>query len=223
MLRDDENLFECMSRFIADGVDPMAREAEIWNRYGETAAILVLDSSGFSRVTESHGIIHFLSRLMLLRDIVKHIFDAHNCKRLHFNADNALASFETVDDAIVSARELHHRVYESELMLTDDDRFQVSIGIGYGAMLYSETLEGYFSEEVNFTSKLGEDIARGDETRLTLSAYRNADPKLLTGFAPLQAEISGVTIKHFRHVFRPEPDAAFSPWEAGRDIRSAGV
>ena len=78
MLRDDENLFECMSRFIADGVDPMAREAEIWNRYGETAAILVLDSSGFSRVTESHGIIHFLSRLMLLRDIVKHIFDAHN-------------------------------------------------------------------------------------------------------------------------------------------------
>jgi adenylate cyclase len=69
MPKIEENLFQSMSRFIESGIDPVSKHAEIWERYGETVAVLILDSSGFSRVTESHGIIHFLSRLMLLRDI----------------------------------------------------------------------------------------------------------------------------------------------------------
>ena len=44
-------------------------------------------------------------------------------------------------------------------MLSDSERMRVSIGIGYGDLLYSETLEGYFGEEMNYASKLGEDLA----------------------------------------------------------------
>ena len=55
--KEKENLFQSMSRFIESGIDPVSRHEEIWERYGETVAVLVLDSSGFSRVTESHGII----------------------------------------------------------------------------------------------------------------------------------------------------------------------
>jgi class 3 adenylate cyclase len=203
MPRDEENLFDCMSRFIAAGIDPVSRHDEIWRRYGKTAAVLVVDSSGFSRVTKSHGIIHFLSRLMLLRKIAESIFDAHRCTGLHFDADNAFAYFDNVDDAVASALELHRSIYESRLMLTENERFRVSIGIGYGKMLYSETLEGYFSEEMNYASKLGEDLGVGDETRLTLNAYVNAQPQLIKAFRPEQAVWSGVTLSHYRHVFLP--------------------
>lgn len=201
---ENENLFQSMSRLIESGVDPVTRQAEIWERYGQTVAVMVLDSSGFSRVTESHGIIHFLSRLMLLRNIVKPLCETHACKRLHFDADNAFAIFESVDDAIICAQELHQRVYESRLMLSEDERYRVSIGIGYGEMLYSETLEGYFSAEMNAASKLGEDLAAGDETRLTASAYVHASIELVGAFSPAQEELSGVRLHHYCCEFVPE-------------------
>jgi class 3 adenylate cyclase len=204
MPRDKENLFQSMSRFIESGIDPMMKHEEIWHRYGETVAALILDSSGFSRVTESHGIIHFLSRLMLLRNICKPIFEAHNCKRLHFEADNAFAIFDSVEDAIESALQVHSALYEAKLMLTEEERFRVGIGIGYGKMLYSETLEGYFSEEMNFASKLGEDLADGDETLISDSAYQQADKQLTGEFSPRETQISGISLKHYRHTFSPK-------------------
>ena len=182
----------------------MMKHEEIWHRYGETVAALILDSSGFSRVTESHGIIHFLSRLMLLRNICKPIFEAHNCKRLHFEADNAFAIFDSVEDAIESALQVHSALYEAKLMLTEEERFRVGIGIGYGKMLYSETLEGYFSEEMNFASKLGEDLADGDETLISDSAYQQADKQLTGEFSPRETQISGISLKHYRHTFSPK-------------------
>lgn len=203
MPRNEENLLQSMSRFIESGIDPLSRQTELWDRYGETVAVLVLDSSGFSRVTQSHGIIHFLSCLMLLRNIAKPILEAHNCNRLHFSADNISAVFDSVDNAVSSARELHEKVYESKLMLTESERFRVSIGIGYGKMLYSETLEGHFSEEMNFASKLGEDLASGDETLLTLSAYTKAQKHLVHDFKPQQVDIAGLTLKHYRDLFIP--------------------
>ena len=203
MPKNEENLFQSMSRFIESGIDPVSKHAEIWERYGETVAALILDSSGFSRVTESHGIIHFLSRLMVLRDICQPVFDIHHCKRLHFNADNAFAIFEDVDDAIACALDLQHKIYDSKLMLTEHERFKVSIGIGYGRMLYSETLEGHFSDEMNFASKLGEDLAIGDETLLTENAYKNAQAHRVTTFTQRQTELSGVTLKHYHHLFVP--------------------
>jgi hypothetical protein len=112
MPKNEESLFQSMSRFIESGIDPVSKHAEIWERYGETVAVLILDSSGFSRVTESHGIIHF-------------------------------------------------------------------------------------------ASKLGEDLAIGDETLLTENAYKNAQAHRVTTFTQRQAELSGVTLKHYHHLFVP--------------------
>ena len=75
MLPDHENLFQTMAALIEAGDDPVNHEEAIWSRYGETVAALILDSTGFSRVTESHGIVHFLARLMQLREIAKPIFE----------------------------------------------------------------------------------------------------------------------------------------------------
>ncbi len=56
-------------------------------------------------------------------------------------------------------------------MLTEEEPFTVCIGIGHGRKLYSETLEGYFSEEMNFASKLEEDTVDGRETLITRNVY----------------------------------------------------
>ncbi len=72
MLPDRENLFKTMAALVEAGENTVDHENENWSRYGETVAILILDSSGFTRVTESHGIVHFLSQLMQLRDCKAH-------------------------------------------------------------------------------------------------------------------------------------------------------
>ena len=204
MLEQNLNLFQNMAALIDRGIDPATCEDLLWDRYGETVATLILDTSGFSRTTESHGIVHFLSRLMQLRALCQPIFEQHNSTRFHFEADNGFAIFSSIDDAIESAKAVHEAIYKAGLMLTDDERFRVCIGLGYGKMLFSETLEGYFSEEMNFASKLGEDIANGDEILITDNAYTHANKDLLDGFSKSQTCIAGLDLCYYSHQFRPD-------------------
>ena len=204
MTEKQENLFQILSRMIDGGTDPGEHHDELWRRYGETVAVLVMDTSGFSRTCSSHGVVHFLTRLMQLRRLCHPVFLAHGCKRLRFEADNAFAAFASVDEAIQAALATHAAIAGEKLMLSDSERMRVSIGIGYGDMLYSETLEGYFGEEMNYASKLGEDLAGGDETYITENAYNNAESTGLAGFQRASSRLSGVDIVHYRHRYDPQ-------------------
>ena len=94
-------------------------------------------------------------------------------------------------------------------MLTGSEPFRVCVGIGYGRMLYSETLEGYFGGEMNLACKLGgemnlacklgEDVALGGETLITTAAYENADPALVKSFTQKSLRIAGIDATYFRH------------------------
>lgn len=196
-----ENLFEHLESLIEKGVDPVDYEEQVWQRYGKTVSVMVLDSSGFSRVSEEHGILHFLSRLMLMRRAVKPIIEANNAIDFHFEADNVFAVFEHPDDAIRTAVMCHEAVFDNNVMLTEIEPFQVCIGIGYGPMLYSETLEGYFGEEMNLASKLGEDTADGGETLVTERAYACASVDLVKLFEKRTASVSGLAFPYYRRQF----------------------
>ena len=112
--------------------------------------------------------------------------------------------FEEADEAILCAKAIHACLHEAEIMLTDSERFKVCIGIGYGKMLYSETLEGYFSEEMNFASKLGEDTANGNETLITASAFERASDSVVSDFVNKKVSVSGVDLSYFCHRFEAE-------------------
>ncbi|MFT4712606.1 MAG: class 3 adenylate cyclase [Candidatus Azotimanducaceae bacterium] len=201
MVHNNENLFQYLESLIEKGTDPIDSEELVWQRYGKTVAVMVLDSSGFSRVSEAHGILHFLSRLMLMRRVVKPIIEANNPLDFHFEADNVFAVFEQPDEAIRTAVMCHEAVFENKVMLTEIEPFQLCIGIGYGAMLYSETLEGYFGEEMNLASKLGEDTADGGETLITERAYASASVDLVQLFEQRTASISGLAFPYYRRQF----------------------
>jgi adenylate cyclase len=203
VIEHSDNLFQSMSRMLAADVDPAREQGRIWERYGETVAILVMDSSGFSRTAQSHGIVHFLSRLVRLRQLVQPVMKEHRCKVLHFEADNTFAAFASASDAVAAALALHEAVYRAGLMLTEGERFRLKTGVGFGPLLYSETREGYFGNEMNFASKLGEDLAASDETLITEAAYRAVREELSQHFEPAVSEISGVRLRYYRHGFCP--------------------
>jgi adenylate cyclase len=199
------NLFQHIEQLVADSSEPTDDEfePEIWKRYGQTVSVLILDSSGFSRVSEQYGILHFLSKLVLMRKIITPVLQKYTDREFKFEADNVYAVFEHPNDAIEAALAAHHAVAESELMLTENEPFKVCIGIGYGELLYSETPEGFFGEEMNLASKLGEDTAEGGETLITSAAYINSQQSLVSSFEPRALEISGIQAPYYRHLYQP--------------------
>jgi adenylate cyclase len=201
---DNKNLFQHLESSIEQGLDPIDCEDQVWQRYGQTVSVMVLDSSGFSRVSEEHGILHFLSRLMLMRRTVKPIIEANNPITFNFEADNVFVAFEYPDEAIRTAVMCHEALFENNVMLTEIEPFEVCIGIGYGPMLYSETLEGYFGEEMNLASKLGEDTADGGETLITERAYTSASANLVTLFEKRTTSVSGLAFPYYRQQFTGE-------------------
>ncbi|MFP6809065.1 MAG: adenylate/guanylate cyclase domain-containing protein [Pseudomonadales bacterium] len=195
------NLFHHLDELLAKKIDPVDHEAEIWERYGQTVAVMILDSSGFSRISEEHGILHFLTRLVLMRNVVQPVIEEHSHVEFKFEADNLYAVFNHPDDAIRAAMKAHSVVKENNIMLTHKEPFRVCIGIGYGKLLYSETMEGYFGEEMNLASKLGEDTAEGGETLLTNAAFEHADPDLVKPFERMFLSIAGIEASYYRHQF----------------------
>ena len=103
MAEEHQNLFHHLHEILSRGEDPAAQSQQIWNTYGTTVAVMVLDSSGFTRVAESHGILHFLSRLAVMRNVVEAVMTSYDYRLFRFEADNVFAAFDSPDDAIRAA------------------------------------------------------------------------------------------------------------------------
>lgn len=141
-------------------------EKEIWAIYGREYAVLILDMSGFSLLTQRHGIIFYLSMVRRMHKAVAPITLKSGGKVVKFEADNCFAVFDTPLQAVEAAREIH-TFFAAE---KHPERIRVSIGIDYGKVLMVDDID-VFGNPVNRASKLGEDIAEADETLITSEAF----------------------------------------------------
>lgn len=133
--------------------------------------MLALDGSGMTRVSRSHGIVHFLARYLEMRAVAVAILDEHRCRGWRGFADNLFAEFDDADAALRAALEIHHNLRARALMLTRTEPYQVCIGIGYGHVLRNGP-DGVMGDEMNLTAKLAEDIAGAGQTLLSEAAFR---------------------------------------------------
>lgn len=146
-------------------------DQQIHATFGETHAVLVLDMSGFSRLTVKYGIIHFLAMLQRLTTIAVPLIGDHGGQVIKLEADNIFAAFDNVDPAVEAAIDILKRLAAVNTGLPDSLDLSASIGIGYGEMLMLK--EDMYGSELNLASKLGEDLARSGEVLLTKAAFDN--------------------------------------------------
>ncbi|MFQ3615792.1 MAG: adenylate/guanylate cyclase domain-containing protein [Cyanobacteriota bacterium] len=177
-------------------------DAQIRARFMETHAILVLDSSGFSCLSQEQGIIAALAEIERMRGVVAPIVEAHQGSPFKLEADNVYAVFPSVGRAIAASREMMRQ------LATIDKH--VSIGIGYGDLIIISGGSCYhdvYGEEMNLASKLGEDLAETDEVLLTEAAIhqlrieRPGDRLPIS--PPITMTISNLTLQVYR--LTPEP------------------
>ena len=148
-------------------------EQEAWDLYGAKISPLVIDSVGFSRTTSQMGITHFVYQMAKAREIMEAILNETDVIDFSFKADNCFAHFKHPDPALQAALLIRKAVQEAEIPLVDDEIYGLSMGIGYGEMLFSGGSDGYYGDEMNLAAKLGEDTGERDDILLTEDAKQS--------------------------------------------------
>jgi adenylate cyclase len=147
-------------------------DREIWEEFGATRAVWVLDMCGFSRLTLRYGITHFLAMIHRLHWMVRPIVAEQGGTVVKTEADNVFALFAGVEAAVATARLVQERLRAANTFLPEDWDLHASIGIGYGEVLLVGDHD-FYGSEINIASKLGEDVAGPGEVFLSEAAYQH--------------------------------------------------
>src|ERR687884_109052 len=192
-----KNNVEEMSRLLQERNEYPERAAQIDSlireRFGETYAVMVMDMSGFSRMTVKHGVIHFLAMIHRMNQIVAPTVREHGGRVIKFEADNAFATFDTVEAAVEAAIDISRRFSAANTMLPEEMDMHGKFGIGYGEVLIVEDKD-LFGSEVNLASKLGEDLAERGEILLTEAAFAEVEAERRE-YEEVSMTISGLQLK----------------------------
>ena len=189
-----------LERILGEMIEVPERRAELAGMveeiFRQDKAVLVLDMSGFSRTTQRHGIVSFLLMIHEMKLIARPCVEAHGGLLVKAEADNLFCLFDTVAAAVRASQDITERLNAANLLLPEDRRLHVSIGIGYGDIL-NVADEDLFGNEVNLTSKLGEDVAERGEILLTAAARA----QLQDATIPIREEtvsISGLDVTYYK-------------------------
>ncbi|WP_016956905.1 adenylate/guanylate cyclase domain-containing protein [Catenovulum agarivorans] len=176
-------------------------EQKLWDLYGTKGAVLIMDMSGFSLVTQKYGIVYYLSMIHRMQQITKPTIERHQGVVVKFVADNVFARFNSAAQAINAVVEINHLLDLENAKTPDVWDIQVAAGIDYGDYLLTDELD-YFGDVVNKASKLGEDVARGGEILITENAYNSIAEPCAYPVEALEFNISGIKLNTFSVLYK---------------------
>ncbi len=170
-------------------------DVRIRKTFEQEKTVFVLDMSGFSRLVQRFGIIHYLSMIHRMRRVVGPAVERNGGIVVKFEADNCFAVFKTPAQAVAASLEIHHDLEVANLTTPDESDVFVSIGIGHGKILLA--CDDMYGNEMNLASKLGEDVAEKGEILLTSAAKKKLTGKKFT-FEEVPLTVSGVEMTMYR-------------------------
>jgi class 3 adenylate cyclase len=155
-----------------------------------------MDMSGFSRLTQKYGIIHYLSMVHRMQLVTQPIIEQHAGQVVKFEADNCFAAFDAPLDAVHAAVAINISFSSLNIFTSEEFDIRVSIGIDDGNVLMVGGPD-YFGGPVNCASKLGEDIASPGEILVSDHAFQQIPVEAgLTG-KPINYSTSGIELKAY--------------------------
>lgn len=197
LARSVENLFEFRMRReyplpLLDSPDELARHqgwtADVYRdflafqtgqlsrvqldaKYLHRKAILALDLTDFTLSCLGELQAEALLRILDVQKVCVPVLREHGASLIRAFADDLVALFERPDLALDAAFEIHRRMaLFNSCAPAADNPVRCCIGIGYGAV-YAIGPNLAMGDEMNRASRLGEDIASGEETLVTESVH----------------------------------------------------
>jgi adenylate cyclase len=177
---------------------------QIRRAFEKRVAVLVLDMVGFSRLSQKHGIIHYLAMIARMDLSARPAVEGNGGRVVKQEADNLFAVFETPAEALEAALDIFRSFEAINGVTPSESDIYGSIGIGYGPTLLIGG-DDLFGCELNVASKLGEDIAGASDIILTAAAHAALPPDQYR-FDPASYSVSGLDLDchHFRCKLHPD-------------------
>jgi adenylate cyclase len=148
------------------------KEAEFGDKYHQEHAILSMDMTGLTSSAMSRGELQSLLRIVDTQKVAIPVLQEFGANLIRCFADDIVALFPDPNTAVDAAFEIHHRVQLFNASpLASKSPTLCCAGVGFGRV-YSIGPNRAQGDEMNRASKLGEDIARANETLLTERAQR---------------------------------------------------
>jgi len=144
-------------------------EEELWQRFGATITVVVIDMAGFTRLSRLYGVVQYLSMVRRMQLTSLPIIESYRGKVVKFEADNAFARFDSPGDAIRACISLNLAMNSANILTPDELDIHISCGIDHGKCLLPGE-EDYFGYPVNCASKLGEDLGKSGQILVTEGA-----------------------------------------------------
>jgi adenylate cyclase len=195
-VHSEKELWALIEERMRPGADHARIDARIWERFGETWAVVFTDLTGFSRLVAEFGIIHFLQEIHEQRALFLPIVEAHGGLFLKQEADSMLLLFDRPARALACTIEMNRRSRDVNRERAPENQVLLCAGIGYGRVLRVGAHDVY-GQEVNASSKLGEDIAKAGEILITDAARADLGDVPGIAYEPLDARVPG-SAKNFR-------------------------
>lgn len=191
----DQLFQDLLSQYIEHD-DPAKRrliEEQLWREFGATKAVLVMDLSRFSILTQKYGIVYNLAMVCRMQTVSRPIIEREGGEVIKYEADNCFAMFDDVSSAVRAAIAVNQAF--AELNAHTDEKFDILVGTGidYGQVLLIGGPD-YFGMAVNRASKLGEDVAGGGEILITQTAYDLLPADAAVRAEPFELSISGLRL-----------------------------
>jgi class 3 adenylate cyclase len=134
-------------------------------------AILSLDLTGQTAQAPRQRPLHALLRIFDAQKVCIPVLQQHGATAVRCADDDLVALFDEPAQAVEAAFEVHRRldIFNHSGLAGESPPF-ACIGIGTGDV-YTIGLSLAMGDEVNRAVKLGEDLARGNETLVTANVY----------------------------------------------------
>lgn len=188
--------FEAQLLKYAQESDPQERrkiEDGLWKDFGAVKAVLIMDLSGFSLLTQKYGIVHYLSIVRRMQLTSQPIIEQSGCTVVKFEADNCFAMFDEPLRAVQAAIALNTAFNEINVYTEERFDIRISSGIDYGDVLLIGGPD-YFGATVNRASKIGEDIAQPGEILITKTAFEKIPAAAGVRGHSLRLTVSGIEL-----------------------------
>jgi class 3 adenylate cyclase len=146
-------------------------EDEFRRKYCREQAILSMDMTGFTLSAFEVGEVKSLARIFDAQRVALPVLQDHGADLIRCFADDIIALFRDPAIAIDAALEVHGRIEQFNASPQASEHPTVCCaGIGFGSVfaIGPNLAQG---DEMNQSSKLGEEIARGSETLITERTY----------------------------------------------------
>jgi class 3 adenylate cyclase len=191
----DKRFEELLLKYVDEDDRPKRRriEEELWDKFGTIKAVLVMDLSRFSTLTQKYGIVYNLSMVRRMQIVSRPIIEQAGGEIVKYEADNCFAMFDDVLSAVRASVAMNHAFDEMNLYTQEEFNIRVGIGIDYGEVLLIGGPD-YFGMAVNRASKLGEDVANSGEILITKTAFDILPADAGIEAKPLELSISGLKL-----------------------------